>query len=407
MSFSELVAIDIGSSKISAVVFDNSKGEMLITTKTLRSANGFCDGYITDLNAATSSVMNVIYELEKSTNSSITQVDISISNTEIESFFVSSDLEINNSIPISEEIIYKLITKALSKFNIKNKEILHYIPLEFIIDDNQLVENLLGLYGSKIACNIHLITCNSNLLINLTNCFMQCHVEVRSINSAVYASSLAILSKVEQDLGSIMIDIGYNITNIAIYLRNKITYVFSINQGTSNITKKIAKELSIDIKLATTIQILHGSIKHQNDLKDQIIHLKDVDHDNLYSTDITITADELKNIITSELYILFTTIKTEYDKLNLDSIISNKIILTGGGSKLISANHIAAEIFQKNAKIATNINKENIFTNEESLNYNTPFGIAKIHNLISQNHNSNHNKLPIFKKINNWFKKYL
>ena len=210
------IVFDIGSNKVAAVAANIDKtGESTVIAQVLQHSDGFKAGTVVNLEAAENSIIAAIYSLEKECDKSINQVTISISGG-VKSYYISHTLKLSNQ-PISKQDIKKLIQKALADFSIKDQEIIHYFPIEFILDNNNIVDNPSGMYAKELSCQIHVIAANSLTLKNLTNCFAKCHIEVADVILSIYADGLVSLTDDEKETGGIIIDMGSHITSFGMF----------------------------------------------------------------------------------------------------------------------------------------------------------------------------------------------
>ena len=349
---SNFIAFDIGSSKIAAIAAHiNKQGETRINSQILQYSGGFKSGTITNMELAENSIIGAIYALEKECDKSIKEVAISLSGVGVKSYYISHKIKLGNQ-PISRQDIKKLIHKALSDFKIKDQEIIHHFPMEFIIDDNQAVENPVGMYARELTCQLHIISADSLMLMNLTRCLAKCHVEVSDIIVSIYSSGIACLSDDEKALGSIIVDIGSHTTSFGIFLDNKIMYTSHIPIGSMHITTDIAKVFSISLSAADKVKILYGNANSSLLVKDTTIRLDEFETDNNYNSDLSITTKQLAEIIYPRINEIFLKIKKQCDHISMDHLLARRVVITGGGAALPGIKNLAAEIFQKRIRIA-------------------------------------------------------
>jgi cell division protein FtsA len=341
---SNFITLDIGSSKISAMAaYISKQGDSRINAQVLQHSEGFKSGAITNMGTAENSLIGAIYSLEKDCDKSIKEIAVSLSGAGVKSYYVSHNIKLGYQ-PVAQSDVKKLINKALADFKIKGMEIIHYFPIEFIVDGSKKVENPIGLYAKEISCQLHIISADSSMIMNLTKCLARCHVEVSDIIVSIYAAGLAVLTDDEKKLGSIIIDLGANTTSYAIFLEGKIIYVNHVAIGGSDITIDIAKSLSISIKEAEKLKILYGVADPGLLLKDSVIKLDNGEH--------TITASQLAKIIHPKIKEILNLIKKQCDDMSMDHLLSRQIVITGGGAALSSIKTLVAETFHKQVRIA-------------------------------------------------------
>jgi cell division protein FtsA len=370
------IVFDIGSNKVAAVAANIDKtGESTVIAQVLQHSDGFKAGTVVNLEAAENSIIAAIYSLEKECDKSINQVTISISGG-VKSYYISHTLKLSNQ-PISKQDIKKLIQKALADFSIKDQEIIHYFPIEFILDNNNIVDNPSGMYAKELSCQIHVIAANSLTLKNLTNCFAKCHIEVADVILSIYADGLVGLTDDEKETGGIIIDMGSNITSFGMFFEGKLLYVGSVPIGSYHVTSDIAKILSVSMNTAEKLKILYGDVRPDLFNKNESIRISDFEPDNNYNIDLTISTSELAKIIRSRIEETLKLLKKEYDYIAMDHLIAKRIVLTGGGSGLQGIKTIVSEIFQKQARLVKFEYVPGFIDNVNIAIYSTAMGMIK------------------------------
>ena len=381
---SNFIAFDIGSSKIAALATNiNKQGLLKINSQILQHSEGFKSGIITNMELAETSIVGAIYALEKECDKSIKEIAISLSGAGVKSYYINHKIKVGNQ-PISKHDIKKLINKALLDFKVKEQEIIHYFPMEFIIDDKQSIENPVGMYARELSCQLHIISADSLMLMNLTRCLAKCHVEVSDVIVSIYASGVACLDDDEKELGSIIIDIGSNITSFGIFLNGKIIYVNHIAIGSADITTDIAKRFSISLRMADKLKILYGNANPNLLIKDTTIRLEEFEQDNSYDSDLSVSASKLSEIINSRIKDIFLKIKKQCDNISMDHLLARRLVITGGGAALPGIKSLAGELFQKQVRIAKPENLPGFAEGYNPYVYSSAIGMVKSKSLKYQ-----------------------
>ncbi|MDG1436959.1 MAG: cell division protein FtsA [Rickettsiaceae bacterium] len=397
---SNFVVFDIGSSKIAALAAHNGKqGDTKINAQILQYSEGFKSGSITHMEMAENSIVNAIYALEQDYDKSINEITISLSGAGVKSYYINHSIKLGNQ-PISKQDIKKLITKAIADFQVKDQEIIHYFPMEFVIDSNQVVENPIGMYAREMSCQLHIISADHLMLKNLTSCVAKCHVEISDIVVSIYASGVSCLSDDEKELGAIIVDIGSHTTSFGMFLDNKIIYTGHVPIGSSHITTDIAKAFSISRVSADKLKILYGTADPDLLTKDSIIRLNTLDPNNSHDSDLTISTKHLAEIICPRMREIFSQIKKQCDHVAMDHLLANSLVLTGGGAALSGITSLAAEVFQKQVRIAKPATIPGFVDNYNPYIYSTALGIVKLKSLKSEHEEEG----GWFKKTFTWLK---
>lgn len=338
------IAFDLGSNKIAALAAHIGKqGDTSIIAQVVQQSMGIKSGIITDMVLAENSIVSAVYALEKYCDKSIKEVSISLSGHGVKSYYVTNTIKLGAQ-PISELDVKKLISKALSDFKIKNMEVIHYFPIEYKINNDQNINNPIGLTARELFCQIHIIAADSTMVTNLTRCLAKCHLEVNEIYISAYSAGMATLTDDEKELGALLIDLGANTSSYGIFLNGKMIYTNYVPVGSFDITVEIAKSLSVTMKEAEKIKILYGITDPSLLTKDSIIKLENGEH--------TITASWLAQLIYPQIKFVLESIKKQCDSLNIDHMLAKKVVITGGGSSLANIKSMAAEIFHKQVRVA-------------------------------------------------------
>lgn len=349
---SNIIAFDMGSSKISAIAaYVNKSGEIEINAQILQRCEGFKSGIVNSMELAENSIIAAIFNLEKECGKNIKEVVVSLSGRDTKSYYIKSEIKLTNQ-TISKQDIKKLINKAISEFSVEGKEIIHYFPIEFIIDSEQTVENPIGMHAKQLSCQLHIIAANSRMLLNITKCFSKCNVEVSEFMLSSYTSGLSVLTEEEKNLGCILVDIGSQVTSMGIFLDNKFVYSNYILNGSNDITLEIAKSFSISIKTAEKLKILYANAHPALMPKNILINIEDIEPENEYHSNLAINSTDISNIACKTLTAILAEVKKHCQTISMDHLLARRVIITGGGSQLSGIKTLAEEIFEKQIRIA-------------------------------------------------------
>ena len=398
------ISMDIGSSKIASIaVFMEQNGDVEVTGQNLHYSEGIKSSVVTDLAQAENTILQAVYSLEQESGMAINEAAISLSGYGTKSYYLHNKMRINDG-KISQHDVHKLIQKTLSGFNIPEYQIIHYFPVEFSIDSGDIVDDPVGMISNELLCRVHVVAANSNMLINLANCLAKCQLEIHGVVLAIYASGIACLTEDEKKLGSLIIDFGARTTSFAIFLGGKMIYSGHVPIGGWHITSDIAKAFSVNFSTAEKLKILYGSTSDSTLTSTNAISIDDGD-----GNEINITVGDLTHVIYPRIQEMLELLKAEYDRVNIDYLISRRVVLTGGGSMLKGIKEIACMQFAKQVRIA----KPKIFHGfAEDYNpgiYSTSIGIIEAYvNRQRKNHNpslDNYNIRQGFgSRILSWFR---
>lgn len=346
------VAVDFGSSKIAAIAAHvDKKYNTQILSHKIHNASGIKAGVITDLALAQASVINTIYAIEEECDKNIKKVTVTISGAGAKSHYITHKLKTSGQ-PITTQELNKLLQKMISAFATQDQEIIHYFPVEFIIDTNNIVDNPIGMVCKELSCRMHIITVNTTILANIFNCFAKSQIAINSIALAVYTTAIACLTNDEKNLGAMVIDIGAYTTSIGVFWGDKLIYSNYIDLGSWYITYDIANVFSISMHGAEKLKVLYGSAIESEFEQDKLLRNEDFEPDNQYNPNLVITQKQLTSVICARMEEILLMLKAQCDDAVIDyNSIARSIVITGGGSELKFVKELTSTIFKKPVRI--------------------------------------------------------
>jgi cell division protein FtsA len=382
-SSSQITVMDIGSAKIAllAGLVDKS-GFATVNSEILSSSEGTRASVIINTKLAENAIINAIYSLEKEVGKNIKKIDISVSNAVTKSFFTSGKIKISSGKPISKFDISKLIEKILQDFKQDDYDIIDYFALEYVIDENQIVQDPEGMICSSLQCRMHIIAAKTSALNNILSIFAKHNIEVQNFILSSYAAALSVLSEDEKQIGCLCIDFGARSTSFVVYASSKVVYTGSVDMGSWHITNDIAKTLSIPLELAEKIKIIYGSSFVSDLQQREIVNLEDLSQAPLDTEYSVLSVYDLAQIIAPRVEEIFELLKIEFKKIDIDHLISRKIIMTGGGSFLHGIKNVVGKIFNKQVKIAKPNSINGFIGNNDIHLFASAIGMIKLHSDI-------------------------
>lgn len=343
-----IAALDIGSSKIICLIAELREDNSL---KVRGVGHNFSQGFkgtiITDIKSAESSVISAIYEAERMAGLSIETVLLSISGSAIG----EEDLEIESLVDeqVSSKNLKDLLAKTVNSFDTKNREILHFFPLDFGLDGTYGIKDPVSMYGYSLHVRAKIVYLPSSHVINLVSCLEKCRLHISNMMISGYAAAFSCLSEEEKEQGVTLVDIGANTTSIVVFYGKNIITCSNLPIGGNHITSDISYGLAIDFATAEKIKILEGNAFLTSFDEGSMI---EIDSNNADEGKTYISKAELSMIIRARLEEIIEMIKGKVDELKMGGLSSKKIVLTGGVTNLIGLKEIASNIFGNPVKIA-------------------------------------------------------
>jgi cell division protein FtsA len=343
-----LVSLDIGTSKVLCLVADiDDKGELRIVGIGSEPCSGLNKGIISDIDTTVSSIRRAKDKASLMSNCNIQSVTTGIAGNHIQSYNGNGAVNILND-EVTEDDKQKVLTNAQNIQIPKDQEILHAIEQHFTIDGQSGIREPLGMAGSRLEANVHIITTSSTAKKNLTKCINNSLLEINDYVLQPVASSEAVLSDEERDLGVCLVDIGCGTTDIAIFTDGTIKHSAVIPIAGQMITKDIRIILSTSLEAAEEMKIQFGSVAPDvdTDIKIPVPSVSD-------KPDTETTKTILSQIITARVNEILDAIQKEINNSGYSNSIRAGLVFTGGGSKLEGLDIFAESFFQKPSRIGS------------------------------------------------------
>ncbi|MEA1955951.1 MAG: cell division protein FtsA [Campylobacterota bacterium] len=335
-----ILAIDIGSTKICAIIAQVSEDDSIsIIGSGINKAQGLKKGSITNIELASKSIRMAVADAKRMSDSDIKTAVVSISGAYTKSLNSSGIVNIPNK-EVGFKEIERVMQTALYNANIPNEyEVLHALPFNFKVDEQDFIEDPLGMNASRLEVEAHIITTQKSNLNNLRKAVRGAGVEVENIILNGYASSIATLNEDEKELGVSVIDMGGNTSNITIHSGNSIKYNEFLGVGSNHVTSDLSMALHTPLSVADNIKLTHGSLlTPSNDL----IEIPVIgDEENTHEVSLEIVHNVIFARVEETLMILAQFIENS----GLKEQLGAGIVLTGGFSKMEGIRDLAVATF--------------------------------------------------------------
>ncbi|WP_420433518.1 cell division protein FtsA [Hyphobacterium sp.] len=345
-------ALDLGSSKTVCFI---SKAEQTAEGPRPRiigvghqSARGMKGGVIVDLDLARKNIQETVQRAEKMAGVAVSQVSVALTAARTRGEGVTLESAIARS-EITERDMRRLQDAAIAEFQRPDEVILHAIVVSWVVDGRDEVSDPRGMYGRKLAVNMHIVTAPVGPLRNLLNCIEGCHLDLRTVVAAPYAAGLSALSDDEIELGATLIDMGAETTSAAVFANGSLARLSAAPVGGRHVTSDLARGLQTPIASAERIKILYGSALESPSDDRQMIEVPPVtgEGDRMNSAPRSM----LNSIIRPRLEETFELLR---DRLDISGRLdqNHRVVLTGAAAQLPGAKELAARIFGRPARLA-------------------------------------------------------
>ncbi len=336
-----IVGLDIGTSKVVAIVGAiTPEGQLEIVGIGSHRSNGLKKGVVVNIESTVLSIQRAIEEAELMAGCQIHSVYAGIAGSHIRSLNSHGIVAIRDREVFSQDL-ERVIDAAQAVAIPADQKILHILPQEFLIDDQDGVKEPLGMSGVRLEAKVHLVTCAVNAAQNIEKCIRRCGLEVEDIILEQLASSYSVLTDDEKELGVCVVDIGGGTTDIAIFKDGAIRHTGVIPIAGDQVTNDIAMALRTPTPNAEEIKIKYACALAKLTSPDETIKVPSVG--DRQPRDLSRQA--LAEVVEPRYDELFTLVQAELRRSGYEDLIAAGIVLTGGTSKMEGVIELAEEIF--------------------------------------------------------------
>lgn len=367
-----VLAIDIGSTKICAIIaqIDNDS-TIAITGAGTTKAQGLKRGSITNIELASRSIQTAVEDAKRVSGSDISSAIVSMSGAYTKSLNSNGIVNIQSK-EISFKEIERVMHTSLYNANIPNEyEVLHALPFNFKVDDQDFIEDPLGMNASRLEVETHIITTQKSNLNNLKKAVQGAGVEVENIVLNSYASSIATLNDDEKELGVAVIDMGGNTSNVVIHAGNSIRYNEFLGVGSNHVTSDLSMALHTPLNVADSVKLTYGSLTNQSNDLIEIPVIGDVDNTHEVSLDV------VHNVIYARVEETLMILAQFIENSGLKDQIGAGIVLTGGFSKMDGIRELAIATFgSQPVRLARPIEMNGLFDDLRDPEFSSAIGLV-------------------------------
>lgn len=336
MPKSQIVAgLDAGTSQIKIAIASKIPGNPALEILGIGAfpSSGIGKGIIKDVDEASKCIRSAIDEIQKSSNQRIERVYVSFGSSRVFSVSSPGTVVVSRADQkISQEDIDRVIQSAQSFSLQRNKEILHTIPKSFTVDGEKGLKDVLGLSGVRLEVNALILGAFSPDIKNLTQSVLNSEIEIGDLVVNTLASSMAVLTPRQKELGVACLDIGAETSSLAVFEEGNLIHTAILPLGSASITNDIAIGLKCDINVAEKIKTEYGSamVNGKTNKKKEIIDLSKT----LDNISLAFYRKDMEEIIEARFSEIFELAQKELKKISRDFLLPAGIVLTGGGSKM-------------------------------------------------------------------------
>lgn len=401
-----IVGLDIGTSKIAAIVGKvKADGGIEILGMGTHPSKGLKKGVVVNIDSTVESIQRAIDEAERMSGYQAQTVYVGIAGSHIKSFNSNGMVAIRNQ-EVTEEDIQRVIDAARTQAIPGDQKVLHILPQEYIIDNQDGIREPVGMSGVRLEAKVHMVTGSVSSAQNITKCVQRCGLKVEDIILEQLASSEAVLSEDEKELGVCLVDIGGGTTDIAVFYQGAIRHSSVIAVAGDQVTNDIAVALRTPTPAAEEIKRKYACALPQLIAKDEEIEVPSVGD----RPARCLSRRTLVEVVEPRYEELFQLVQAELRRSGFEDMIAAGVVLTGGSSLVEGAVELAEEVFNMPVRLGLPHGISGLTEEVNSPSYATTVGLlmyARDHlpvNTETSNNGYNFNdEKALLKRMKDWF----
>ncbi|MFZ1623760.1 MAG: cell division protein FtsA [Gammaproteobacteria bacterium] len=336
-----IVGLDIGTSKVVAIVGElQVDGQIEVIGFGMHPSKGLKKGVVVNIEATVSSIQRAIEEAELMAGCDISQVYAGIAGSHVRSLNSHGIVAIRDR-EVTQSDVDRVIDAARAVAIPADQKILHVLPQEFIIDGQEGIREPIGMSGVRLEARVHMVTGAASAAQNIVKCVQRCGLEVEDIVLEQLASSYAVLTEDEKELGICLVDIGGGTTDIAVFNNGAIRHTAVIPIAGDQVTNDIALSMRTPTQYAEEIKIKYACALSQLANLDETIEVPSVGD----RPPRRLARQTLAEVVEPRYEELFGLIRDELRRSGCENMIAAGIVLTGGSAKMEGAVELAEEVF--------------------------------------------------------------
>ncbi len=373
-----IVGIDIGTKKISTIIgqvkTEDERDEIEVIGYGISDSSGIKRGVIVDMNKTVEDIKRSVKEAELTAGVEVESAYINISGSHVQSISAKGSINISGgrNREITKDDVDRAVTHGSSIMLPNNKDILHVLPQEFIIDTQDDIKNPIGMTGNSLEVYILIVTASKAATRNLLICLKKARIDVLKMVLSHIATAEAVLTPDEKELGVALIDIGGGTTDFSIYEKGALKFSSTIGVGGFNFTNDLAIGTRTPIDKAEIIKRKYGMGMDTN-LRNQNIEIPSVGGKKMR----LINPSLLTEILKPRAEEIFEMIRNKIEQEGLENKINAGVVLTGGTSQLDGLLEVADEIFSTPVRIGRPTGLGGLIDKVNTPDFSTSLGLIK------------------------------
>jgi len=336
-----IVGLDIGTSKVVALVGEiTTDGSIEIIGLGSQASRGLKKGVVVNIESTVQSIQRAVEEAELMADCEIHSIYAGIAGSHVRSLNSHGVVAIRDR-EVTHGDVEHVIDAAKAVAIPADQRILHVLPQEFIIDGQEGIRDPIGMSGVRLEAKVHIVTGADSAAQNIIKCVQRCGLIVEDVVLEQLASSFAVLTEDEKELGVCLVDVGGGTTDIAVFGNGAIRHTAVIPIAGDQVTNDIAVSMRTPTQYAEDIKIRYACALSQLANPDESIEVPSVGD----RPARRLARQTLAEVVEPRYEELFNLIREELRRSGFEETIAAGIVLTGGSARMEGAIELAEEIF--------------------------------------------------------------
>ena len=366
-----IVAIDVGTTKVCTLIAQiDAQNSIRVLGVGIEPSNGIRKGTVIDIPQAANSIAKSVKKAERTSGLEITNAIVSVAGTHISSFNNKATTGIGAGVIDQYDI--RRVSEALKAIPMPhNRMIIHRLHRSFSVDGVEGIRQPIGMFGSRLDAEAHIITASTSSVENLRQCIMTAEIDVKQFVLNPLADGEVILTDIEKQMGVVVCDIGGGTTDLAIYINGDVWHTHVIPVGGSHITNDIAQAFHLPLTQAEEIKKIHGHAMPDYIGEEEYFYSRTFGREEAAK----FNRRELAKIIHMRTEEIFQLVLQEIKRSGYDNLLPAGMVLTGGSSLLSGIDKVGSEVLNMPVRLAKPENLTGMIDQLDSPAYSTAVGL--------------------------------
>lgn len=360
-----IAILDVGTNKIACLILRFDGPDRLLETEGLgpmagqssfrvigaatTRSRGVRYGEIAQMNETERAIRTAVQAAQKMANVRVDHVIATFSGAEPRSYGLAGEWDLQDAVVTDQDVARVLAACDVPDLG-EGRDVLHAQPVNFALDHRTGLSDPRGQIGHRLACDMHLLSVDGNVVQNLIYCIKRCDLELAGIASSAYVSGISSLVEDEQELGAACIDMGGGSTGISIFMKKHMIFADSVRMGGDHVTSDISKGLHITLSAAERIKTKHGGV-YATGMDDREMIEVGAESGDWDKDRRQISRTELIGIMRPRVEEILEEARSRLDAAGFEHLPSQQIVLTGGASQIPGLDGLAVRILGQQVRM--------------------------------------------------------